>query len=148
MAKSKYAEIRKKLPVIEKWVRDGLSEGQIAKNLGISRSTLNTYKQKFPDFLDTIKKGREVFIAEVENALAKRALGFFVNETKTYVKLEDGKEVTYQEKTEKYVAPDVAACSILLKNKDRGNWSDNPIKADLEKEYLEFKKEVERMKTF
>lgn len=149
MAKSKWPEVKEKLNLVEKWKRDGLTELQIAKNLGISKATLEEYKKIHPDFLAAIKRGKEVFITEVENALAKRALGFEYEETKTYIKKdEDGKSTKYQEITKKYYPPDVAACSLLLKNKDRGNWSDNPMKIELEREMAEFKKEMERMKLF
>lgn len=148
MAKSKWPQVKDRLELVQKWARDGLSEEQIAKNLGISKTTLNLYKQQHPNFLNSIKKGREPFIAEVENALAKRALGFEYEENKTYIKQEDSKTTRYTETTTKYYPPDVAACSILLKNKDRGNWSDNPVKAAMDRELLEFKKEMERMKNF
>lgn len=148
IAKSKWDQVKDKLIVIEKWARDGLTELQIAKNLGISKSTCEEYKKRYPDFQAAIKKGKEPFIAEVENALAKRALGFEYEETKTYIRIEGDNEVKYQEKTRKYYPPDVAACSILLKNKDRGNWADNPMKIDLEREFLELRKKMEEMKTF
>lgn len=148
MAKSKWPQVKDKLTLVEKWARDGLNEKQIAKNLGISRSTLDLYKREHSDFSDTIKRGKEPFIAEVENALAKRALGFRYEESKTYIKEEKGEVTRYTEKTEKYQPPDVAACNIILKNKDKGNWSDNPGKADLDREMLEFKKEMERLKVF
>ena len=86
MAKSKWPEVKEKLNLVEKWKRDGLTELQIAKNLGISKATLEEYKKIHPDFLAAIKRGKEVFITEVENALAKRALGFEYEETKTYIK--------------------------------------------------------------
>lgn len=149
MAKSKWPQVKDKLLLIEKWCRDGLSEEQISKNLGIGKTTLNDYKIRYPEFMNALKKGKEVFITEVENALAKRALGFEYNEEKTYIKHNDDGTVTrYQEVTTKYYPPDVAACSLLLKNKDRGNWSDNPMKLQLEREMAEFKKEIERMKVF
>jgi hypothetical protein len=148
MSKSKWPEVREKLLLIEKWARDGLTEAQMHTNLGINHSTFDQYKKKYPELKEALKKGKEVFITEVENALSKRALGFTYEETKTYIKLEDGREVKYQEKIERYQPPDVAACSILLKNKDRGNWSDNPMKIELEREMMEFRKELERMKNF
>jgi transcriptional regulator with XRE-family HTH domain len=148
VAKSKWPQVKDKLILIEKWARDGLTEEQISTNLGVSKTTLNEYKNNHPEFLVALKKGKEVFITEVENALAKRALGFEYEETKTYIKFEKGKEIKYQERTKKYYPPDVAACSILLKNKDRGNWSDNPMKVEIEREFMEFKKEMERLKNF
>lgn len=140
--------VKDRLAEVEKWIRDGLTENQVAKNLGISKSTLNSYKNKYPDLLDSIKKGRQSVVTEIENALVKRALGFEYEEVKTYIKDEGGRIVKYTEKTRKYQPPDVGACAILLKNKDRGNWADNPMKLDLERELLEFRKEIERMRVF
>lgn len=148
MAKSKWAQVKDRLTLVEKWGRDGLDESQIAKNLGISKSTLNLYKKQHPNFLNAIKRGKEPFIAEVENALAKRALGFEYDENKTYIKHEGGKTTRYTEQTTKYYPPDVAACNIILKNKDKANWSDNPQKTDMDRELLELKKKTEGLNNF
>jgi len=148
MAKSKWPQVKERLSLIEKWARDGLTEEQIAKNLGISKSTLNFYKTEHPDFLDSIKRGREPFIAEVENALVNRALGMEHKESKTYIRDEGGKVTRYKEETMKYYPPDVAACNIILKNKDKKNWCDNPQKLDMDRELLEFRKEMERLNNF
>lgn len=49
MAKGKYEKWLEPegLILLEGWVRDGLTEEQIAHNMGISRSTLNDYKSKY-----------------------------------------------------------------------------------------------------
>ena len=83
MAKSRWEEVKEKLPLIEKWARDGLTEEQICKNLHICCNTLNDYKKQHPDIVSALKKGREVLITEVENALIKRALGFQYEEVET-----------------------------------------------------------------
>nr|DAV18236.1 MAG TPA: terminase small subunit [Caudoviricetes sp.] len=71
---------------VQGWARDGLSDEQIAKNIGISRSTLNDWKKRFPDISDTLKKGKDVADREVENALFKRAVGFsYTEETKELI---------------------------------------------------------------
>ena len=57
------------------WARDGLTDEQIAHNMGISRSTLNAWKKRFSDISDTIGKGKDVVDRQVENALLKRAMG-------------------------------------------------------------------------
>lgn len=38
---------------LEGWARDGLTEKQIASNMGIARSTLIEWKNKFSDISDT-----------------------------------------------------------------------------------------------
>ena len=60
------------LLLIEGWARDGLTDEQIAGNMGVSRSTLNSWKDRYPDILDALKKGKEIVDRQVENALLKR----------------------------------------------------------------------------
>ena len=57
MAKSKYeTHVKDKLILIEGWARDGLTEAQIAKNLGISIDTFYTYKKKYTEFFEVLKR--------------------------------------------------------------------------------------------
>jgi len=76
---------------LEGWARDGLTDEQIAENIGISRSTLNEWKKKYSDISDTLKRGKEVVDRQVENALLKRALGYEFEEC-TYVSVEMSQE--------------------------------------------------------
>lgn len=62
------------LTLLEGWARDGLTDEQIAKNIGIAVSTLYDWKSRFPEFSKALKKGKEVVDFEVENALLKSAL--------------------------------------------------------------------------
>lgn len=148
MSKSKWPLVQEKLMLIEKWARDGLTEEQICKNLGVSVNAFNIYKKRYPELKESLKKGREIIITEIENALIKRALGYDIEEIKTSIRMIDGKETKYTEKTRKHIPPDVGACAILLKNKDRGNWSDNPMKLEIERELLELRKKIEEERMF
>ena len=74
MAKSKWEKVKDKLILVEGWARDGLTDEQIAENLGISTSTFYDYKSKHSEFSVSLKKGKEVVDYEVENALLKNAL--------------------------------------------------------------------------
>ena len=67
-------ELEDKLILVEGWKRNGLSDVQIANNLGISEPTITDYKKRFPLFLKAIKKGKEIVDFEVENALYKNAI--------------------------------------------------------------------------
>lgn len=148
MAHSKWPQVDEQLPAIESWARQGLTEIQICKNLGISVNTLNIYKKQYPQLKEFLKRGRATIVSEIENALVKRALGSTYEEVKTSIRMIDGVETKYTEKTRKYLPPDVGACCFLLKNKDRGNWSDNPIKMDIERQIFEFHKRIETAKVF
>lgn len=87
-----------KLILLEGWARDGLTEEQIAKNMGIGRTTLYEWKQKEPNIANTIKKGKEVVDFEVENALLKNALDG--NVTAQIFWLKNRKKNEWREKVE------------------------------------------------
>lgn len=76
MAKGKYEKWLKEenLLLLEGWARDGLTDEQIAKNMGVSYSTLKDWKNKYSAISAALKKGKEVVDYEVENALLSSAL--------------------------------------------------------------------------
>lgn len=104
---------------IQGWARDGLIDKQIAHNMGVAYSTLRTWRDKFPELAEALQKGKEVVDREVENALYKRALGYWVTETKT-VTLPDGDMRV--EEIHKHVAPDTTAQIFWLKNRKPDQW--------------------------
>lgn len=75
MAKGKYEYWRTTdgLILLQGWARYGLTDEQIAHNIGIRRTTLYDWKNKYLDINDALKKGKEIVDYEVENALLKRA---------------------------------------------------------------------------
>lgn len=77
MAKGKYEKWLKEenLLLLEGWARDGLTDEQIAKNIGITVSTFYEWKKKYSEISEPLKKGKEVVDYEVENALLSSALG-------------------------------------------------------------------------
>lgn len=114
-----------KLTLLEGWARSGLSNEQIANNIGISTVTLYDWINKYPNISNAIKKGKEVSDYEVENAMFKSALGYEVEEVKTFIeKTEDGKEKKKIERTTKHVAPNVTAQIFWLKNRKPNEWRD------------------------
>ena len=64
----KDGELKDKLILIQGMARDGLTQQQIANNLGISIDTLIENKKKYSEFNDALKKGKEVIDFELENA--------------------------------------------------------------------------------
>lgn len=150
MAKSKWPQVEEKLALVEAWARDGLSEEQIAKNLGISRTTMETYKKKYPVLLDALKKGRFVQVQEVENSLYKAATGYYYKTQETHkVKVQgpNGPEEKVEVVTiMKFKPPETAAMCFFLKNKDKINWADNPQMLDVRREELELRKETAKFK--
>lgn len=103
--------------LLEAWARNGLTDEQIAENMGISCSTLYDWKNKYSDISESLKRGKEVVDVLVENALFKRALGYEYKE----VTKEDG--VTTKVVT-KHMAPDTTAQIFWLKNRRPDLWRD------------------------
>lgn len=123
--------------MIEGWARDGLTEEQIAANMGISRSTLSEWKKKHSDISDTLKRGKEVVDRQVENALLKRALGYRYKETtKELVTDKDTghSELVVTKVVEKEVVPDTTAQIFWLKNRKPSMWRDR-AQVDIDTEF-------------
>lgn len=54
----------------------GITDAQIAKVLLISEATLNSWKHSHPEFLESMREGKEVADANVAAALYHRAVGY------------------------------------------------------------------------
>ena len=126
---------------IEGWARDGLTEEQIAKNMGVSRSTLSDYKVKYPDILRAIKNSKEVADREVENALFNKATGYTVKLKKPmkvrHVEYDEvsGRKVAEYERIEYieeevHVPADTTAQIFWLKNRKPNEWRDKVTVTD------------------
>jgi len=59
------------LTLLQGWARDGLTDEQLAHNMGIAQGTFYAWKKKYSDISDALKKGREVVDYEIENDLIK-----------------------------------------------------------------------------
>ncbi|GAB6707357.1 hypothetical protein BOVMAS04_14510 [Streptococcus uberis] len=103
--------------LIEGWARDGLTDKQISKNIGISESTLNDWKKKFPEFSESLKQSKEIADRQVENALHKTALGFYYEEDMV---TNQGDVV----RVKKYSKPNTTAQIFWLKNRKPADWRD------------------------
>lgn len=89
-------EITKKIiKQVEKLAAQGLSQEQIGSVIGCSPDTIGRKKKENKDFADAIKRGQQKGVANVTNALYKKAM--------------DGDNV---------------AMIFYLKNRDRENWKD------------------------
>jgi len=62
------------LILLEDWARNGLTDDQIARNMGVGTRTLYDWKAKYPQISQSLKRGKQVVDAQVENALLSSAL--------------------------------------------------------------------------
>lgn len=125
MAKGKYQEWLEPdgLLLLEGWARDGLTDEQIAHNIGITAKTLYEWKNTYGEICEALKRGKEVVDIQVENALLKRALGYEYTEERIEVSEKDGRKVIQTVKT---VPPDTTAQIFWLKNRNPVKWRDKP----------------------
>ena len=143
VAKSKADEWldQDKLTLLEGWARDGLTDEQIANNIGISRSTLFEWRKNNQDISNALKKGKEIVDIEVENALLKKALGYNVPIQKAFkikeVIYQDGKRLKETERIEYaeeqvHVPADTTAQIFWLKNRKPDKWRDKVVDTENE----------------
>lgn len=114
--------VQPKLLLVKSWVLEERDESEIAQRLGIEYQTLKKYKKEHKAFGEILELGKQGVLAEVEEALLKKAKGYSYTEKKT-VEKEERTETTY---TEKEVPPDLSAISFLLRNFCPEKWSDKP----------------------
>ena len=62
------------LVLLQGWKRNGLTDEQIAQNIGIRRETLYTWKKRFPNINNALKRGREQSNYIIESKLFQTAL--------------------------------------------------------------------------
>jgi hypothetical protein len=85
----------------------------------VSDATIDNWKAQHPDFLGSLKAGKEEADARVERSLYSRAVGYSFKSEKVFCN-KDG-EVTRVPIVE-HVPPDVTAQIFWLKNRDPAHW--------------------------
>jgi hypothetical protein len=99
----------------------GATDADLARIFGVSDATIDNWKAQHPDFLGSLKAGKEEADKRVEHSLYQRAVGYSYDTVKIFCdKNGNVTKVPYQE----HVPPDVTACIFWLKNRDPAHWRD------------------------
>lgn len=114
--RQEYAEQARKLCLL------GFTDKQLAVFFGVNESTINRWKQKYPEFCKSIKNGKVIADAQVSESLFKRATGIEVTEVEVR---DDGKKKV-KRVTKKHIPPDPTAQIFWLKNRQPELWRDKP----------------------
>ena len=149
MAKGKYEDwvTPEGLMKIEAWAREGLSDKQIAHNIGIRPETLWAWQKQYPNLSNALKKGKEPADQIVENALFKSATGFSVKLRKPVkVRRRGGNEEVEYHEEEMFIAPNVTAQIYWLKNRRRDRWKDKPEESGASEQVSEILQSIYDMK--
>ena len=116
------------LMLISGWAMDGLTDEDIAKNMGIATSTLYVWKKRIPEISEPLKKNKEIADRVVENALYKRATGYDQESVKVFQYKGNPVVVPVLE----HIPPDTTAAIFWLKNRQASKWRDKPASLDIE----------------
>lgn len=129
MARQKWqewVENEEKLTILAAWARAGKTDDEIAKLVGISRSTLGEWKKKHEKISEALSTGKDYADRLVENSLYRAALGYTVTNKKPiktrHVTYENGKKIKedevieYAEETV-HVEGDTKAIVFWLENR-------------------------------
>lgn len=119
----------------------GATDKQIADFFNIQESTLNNWKIKHPEFLESIKKGKIIADMEVANSLFHRAKGYSLKATKfaTF-----NGQITDQVEYIENLPPDTTAGIFWLKNRQSKQWREKQEVDHNIKSYTLFETELEK----
>ena len=123
----------------------GLTDKNLSKLLGVSESTINTWKIEHPEFLESLTYSKQELDDHVQESLYRRAKGCSHPETKVFCNTSSGE--MFKETITKHYPPDTGAAFIWLKNRQSDKWADvrenvNYHKADEEVSDLEIARRV------
>lgn len=154
---SKYeTHVAPRLEEIQDWVRNGATDEEVAKRLGIAYSTFKEYKNEFSAFSAILKKNKDYVDAQVENALLERAMGGKVTLKRPFkikhTVYENGRRIEEKEEIvladyEEYVIPDTTAQIFWLKNRRPEQWREKPIVVGDEQQAKEAEYDANSLRT-
>lgn len=106
----------------------GATDVQLASFFDVAESTIHKWKHDFPEFSESLKRGKAEADARVAAATFHRATGYSHQEDKIF--LHDGEPVVVT--TVKHYPPDPVSCIFWLKNRQPERWTDKQkIDADV-----------------
>lgn len=104
----------------EKLSEYGLTDAQMADFFGVSIPTFNAWKAKNPEFLKSLKAGKDIADEQVVRALYNRAVGYDHHEDKVFNN--NGEPLIVP--TVKHIPPDPSAAKMWLTNRRGDEWRD------------------------
>ncbi|WP_430827275.1 terminase [Chryseobacterium indologenes] len=98
----------------------GAIDKEIAEFFNVCEATINNWKIEYPEFLESIKKGKQIADANVADRLYQRALGFEHDSEEIKVIEGDIERVPVR----KVYPPDPTSAIFWLKNRQPAKWRD------------------------
>lgn len=112
----------------------GHTDDELASFFEVDVSTIHRWKIEYPEFCDSIKRGKEIADMDVAEKLLERAMGATTIK-QTAIKMKDtiynseGRKISEEERIEvvdllSKEAPDTTALIFWLKNRKSSQWKD------------------------
>jgi hypothetical protein len=111
---------------VEKLCKLGATDKEIADFFEVTEQTINNWKTDFPEFFESIKRGKTLADANVADRLYQRAIGFEHDSEEIKI-VSDGQGMgssIERVPVRKIYPPDTAAAIFWLKNRQRNKWRD------------------------
>jgi len=138
--KSKKSAVLKNIDIIREMKKNGSTDLQIAKHLGVCPATWYKILKESPELQQAVDDGKKELETELVGELVRKARPHILKTVKT---IEKNGEITV-ETTEKFVAGDTASIIFLLKNISDA-WVNDPQILELKKKELELKEKYAEM---
>ena len=110
--KKEYCEQARKL------CNKGFTDKELASFFDVEESTINNWKLKHPEFLESLKSAKLYSDEAVVNSLYNKAIGYTLDEERE----EESEQGFKKVKTKKQVAGDTTAMIFWLKNRQPDRW--------------------------
>lgn len=98
----------------------GLTDAELGTAFDVTEQTINNWKNDFPQFFESIKRGKLLADGNVADRLFQRAIGY--SHPDTHFSSYEG--VVTETDTVKHYPPDTTAAIFWLKNRQRKHWRD------------------------
>lgn len=99
----------------------GADDDKLALLFDVDVSTVNNWKNDYPEFLDSLKRGKDIADAEIAQSLYHRAKGY---KHKEIITASFQGQITDTMEVDKHYPPDTGAAMAWLKNRQPEKWRD------------------------
>ena len=124
-----------KMTLVAGWAKSGLSDKQIAHNMGVAYSTFREWAKLSSALSAVLSKNKEVADFEVENACFKAAKGYYYTTEVDEEVIDKSGRIVKLHKTLKYwMPPNATLVKFWLKNRQPDKWKENRIEVEQQEE--------------
>lgn len=102
---------------------NGATDDEIADDIGVSVRTVSRWYNKYPEFRQAVRYGKERADERVERSLYQRAVGFEADTVK--IGFFEGSPVFAEHR--EYFPPDVGAAKMWLTNRQPKDWREKVV---------------------